>query len=387
MERVQYDEMDSAKRAQSREDRFPERLTVLSVAYPFAPVSLDAAGGAEQILALLDHALMQAGHHSIVIACEGSAVQGTLVPTPRVASFIDEPARVRAWQEHRQAIQQALDRYPIDLVHMHGIDFVQYLPPPGLPVLVTLHLPPSWYPPEVFALDRPRTFLHCVSSSQQRACPPSQLLMPPIENGVPVERLCARVSKRDFAFCIGRVCPEKGFHMAMDAAQQANVRLLLAGQVYPYEEHERYYRDEILPRLDSDRRFIGAVEFERKRRLLSAARCLLVPSLAPETSSLVAMEALACGTPVIAFPSGALADIVEHGKTGFLVDNVNEMAEAIALAHSIDPEACRHAARERFSADRMVAEYLKVYQQLTDDVSGRERSPQRSVGSERGFVR
>jgi glycosyltransferase involved in cell wall biosynthesis len=183
------------------------------------------------------------------------------------------------------------------------------------------------------------------------------------------------VSKRDFALCIGRVCPEKGFHIALEAARQANIPLLLAGQVYPYEEHERYYRDEILPRLDRTRRFLGPVGFERKRRLLSAARCLLVPSLAPETSSLVAMEALACGTPVIAFPSGALADIVEHGKTGFLVDDANEMAEAIARARSIDPETCRQAARERFSADRMVAQYLQVYQQLTGDVSGRERSP------------
>jgi glycosyltransferase involved in cell wall biosynthesis len=365
-------------KARSPADRFPSRLTVLSVAYPFAPVSADAAGGAEQVLALLDHALTQAGHDSIVVAAEGSTVQGTLAPTPRVAGMIDEPARAAAWQEHRRAIMETLDRYPIDLVHMHGIDFDQYLPPPGPPVLVTLHLPPSWYSPGVFALDRPRTFLHCVSSSQQHACPPSRLLLPPIENGVPVESLRARVTKRDFAVSIGRICPEKGFHIALQAARRANVPLLLAGQVYPYEEHERYYREEILPRLDCSRRFIGPVGFERKRRLLSAARCLLVPSLAPETSSLVAMEALACGTPVIALPSGALADIVEHGKTGFLVNDANEMAEAIAMARSIDAETCRHAARKRFSAERMVAQYFARYQQLTSDGFSRERSPRQS---------
>jgi glycosyltransferase involved in cell wall biosynthesis len=361
---VQCDGSRSPRGAQSSADRFRTQLTVLSIAYPFAPVGFDAAGGAEQVLALLDRALTQGGHNSIVVASEDSTVRGILVPTPRVAGMIDGPARAAAWQEHRRAIMEALDRYPIDLVHMHGIDFDQYLPPSGPPVLVTLHLPPSWYSPGVFALDRPRTSLHCVSSSQHNACPPGPLLLPPIENGVPVESLRTRARKRDFALSIGRICPEKGFHIALQAARRANVPLLLAGQVYAYAEHERYFRDEILPRLDRWRRFIGPVGFARKRRLLSAACCLLVPSLAPETSSLVAMEALACGTPVIAFPSGALADIVEHGKTGFLVKDANEMAEAIAMARSIDPETCRQVARERFSAERMVGEYMSTYQEL-----------------------
>jgi glycosyltransferase involved in cell wall biosynthesis len=106
------------------------------------------------------------------------------------------------------------------------------------------------------------------------------------------------------------------------------------------------------------------VGFARKRRLLSAARCLLVPSLAPETSSLVAMEALACGTPVVAFASGALAEIVEPGVTGFLAGSVDEMAEAIRRCGQIDPSACRRVARERFSLREMTDAYLSLYSRL-----------------------
>jgi glycosyltransferase involved in cell wall biosynthesis len=339
-------------------------LSILSVAYPFAPVGDDAVGGAEQVLAQLDAALVRAGHRSIVVACEGSNPAGILVATPRAEGAITETVRARAHAAHRCATEHALRRWPVDLVHMHGIDFHAYLPPPGPPVLVTLHLPPEWYPPEIFHPERPGTFLHCVSAAQRARCPAGARLLPDVQNGVALDALDARHAKRRFALALGRICPEKGFHIALDAARRAGVPLLLAGQTFPYEAHETYFAREIAPRLDRSRRFIGPLGLVRKRRLLSAARCLLLPSLAPETSSLVAMEALACGTPVIAFPSGALPDIVEHGRTGFIVEDQREMAEAIDAASRIRPEACRAAARERFSLERTVERYFALYRQL-----------------------
>ncbi|HEU4631431.1 MAG TPA: glycosyltransferase, partial [Gemmatimonadaceae bacterium] len=111
-------------------------------------------------------------------------------------------------------------------------------------------------------------------------------------------------------------------------------------------------------------RFIGPVSARRKRRLLAAARCVVIPSLVPETSSLVAIEALASGTPVVAHPAGALAGIVDHGRTGFLVHDEAEMADAIAQAPGIDPAACRAAARERYAGARMSGEYLETYRRL-----------------------
>ena len=322
-------------------------------------------GGAEQVLTRLDHALPRLGHHSVVVACEGSTAAGPLIATPLPAGPISDAARQAAWAAHRHNIEDALDRHAVDLVHMHGLDFDNYLPPPGVPVLVTLHLPPAWYQPHIFRPGRPDTWLHAVSWSQHRACPPSPALLPPVGNGVPVEELPARVSRHDFALCLGRICPEKNQHQALEAGSIAGLPVLLGGQVFPYAKHERYWRDAVASLLArGPHRFLGPVGFVRKRRLLSAARCLLSTSLAPETSSLVAMEALACGTPVIAFPSGALPEIVEHGVTGFLVDNPREMAQAIRDTASLDPEACRAAARRRFSAAAMVARYLGLYARL-----------------------
>ena len=344
-----------------------EPLTVLSVAYPLAPVGLDAVGGAEQVLSAVDRALVAAGHRSIVVAQEGSTAAGALLRVPRPTGALDDAARTKAQADTARAVARALRAERVDVVHLHGIDFHSYLPPPGPPVLVTLHLPPAWYPAAALRPSRPGTWLHGVSASQHAALLEARAepLLPPVPNGVPVEALgAARHARRPFALALGRVCPEKGQRIALEAARAARAPLLIGGQVYPYEVHERYFAEEVAPLLDRHRRFLGPVGFARKRRLLAAARCVLVPSTAPETSSLVAMEAAACGTPVVAFASGALPEVVEHGRTGFIVPDAAGMAEAIGRVGALDPEEIRRVARRRFSASRMGGDYLALHRRL-----------------------
>lgn len=341
-------------------------LTVLSVAYPMAHVGPDGVGGAEQILFQLDAAIVAAGHRSIVVAAEGARVSGTLVPIPRERGTLDAAAVGRAHASVTSAVAGVLARERVDLVHMHGIDYDRYLPTHGPPVVVTLHLPPTWYAREALSPLRADVHFCCVSRAQHAALPPWAKSAEVLDNGVETSAFRPRKTKAGFCLMLARMCPEKGIHDALDAANEAEVPLVIGGDVSSWPTHQRYFDAVVEPRLRPPHRWLGPLGLARKRRLLAAARAVLVPSSAPETSSLVAMEALASGTPVIAYASGALPEIVEHGETGFVVHDVRSMAAAIARAHEIDPAACRHAAVTRFSSDAMVARYLALYERLAE---------------------
>lgn len=341
------------------------QLTVLSVAYPLAPVAPWVAGGAEQVLLKLDHAMQREGHRSLVVACSGSQITGELIEAGPLPAVLDDGAKAAAQHAYSELIEGVLGREKIDLVHMHGIDFHRYLPKPGPGILVTLHLPLDWYPSEVLSPARPATWLHCVSAAQYATRPARARFLPPIDNGVDVE-LPPGKQGGEFALFLGRICREKGVHMAIESARLASVPLVIAGTLFPYPDHIRYFSEQIAPNLDRNCRYVARVDPARKAELLRDARCVLIPSLAEETSSLVAREALAAGTPVVAFPRAALVEIIDHGRTGFLADTPKSMAEAIDSCSTIDPAVCQDVARRRFPLSRMISQYLGLYQQIAD---------------------
>jgi glycosyltransferase involved in cell wall biosynthesis len=343
-------------------------LTVLNVSYPFTELTPDPVGGAEQVLMQIDRALVEVGHRSIVIAAQGSQVRGHLVAiqhrTERPGGTISEQARREIEATVRLTVARTCEQEAVDVVHLHGSDFYAYLPPASIPTLVTLHLPLEWYPRGSLQPPRPNTWFNPVSKAQAARKWPSLRLLEPIENGVRVDAGgCRSRRKGKFALALGRICPEKRFHLAMDASARAAMPLLLAGAVYRWPEHQHYFEQEIAPRLDADRRWIGRVGGERKQRLLGAARCLVISSR-DETSSLVAMEALAAGTPVVAFRVGALPEVVDDGVTGYLVDDVEQMTEALQRVDRLDSNACRAVARERFDIKRATDAYVSLYSRI-----------------------
>lgn len=350
-------------------------MRVLLVAYPFAPVCHRTPGGAEQVLLALDRALTRSGHESFVVARRGSKTSGRLLELSAPPGPIED-SRASVYESCRSVITAALESLKVDIVHMHGLDFHEYLPGQGPPVLVTLHLPLAWYPAASLTARRPCTYFNCVSSSQAASFRgPGSLGH--IDNGVDVDWYAGVPGGKKaggYALSMGRVCAEKGFHAAMDASAAAGVPFILAGSVFGYRSHEEYFREFIMPRLSPACRFIGPAGPEMKRTLLSGARCLVVPSLVAETSSLVAMEALASGTPVVAFPNGALSDIVEDGVTGFLVRDELEMSRAIKESRRISSEECRRAAARRFSSSAMIEKYLGEYARMAACGVENERS-------------
>jgi glycosyltransferase involved in cell wall biosynthesis len=337
-------------------------LTILSVAYPFSPVAPECPGGAEQVLGMIDRGLVEAGHRSIVLACEGSRGLGEFIELGAIPTLIDEMAKEAAWTQYRSGIAHCLDRFPIDVVHFHGHDFHNYVPDRGPPRLVTLHLPFDHYP-EV-ALRRRDAWFHCVSYSQHESRPRDANFLEPIENAAPLDPPSISHTKRRYSLFLGRICPEKGVHLAIEAARLAQMPLLIAGRVFPYDSHLEYFDQKVAPHLGTKCRFLGPIGPDRKRRLLTGAQCLLTPSLIAETSSLVAREALICGTPVVAYPNGNLRDVVEHGRTGYLVSDPDDMAKAIAACRQLDPEACRQVGLTRFSRTTMIKAYLNTYEQI-----------------------
>jgi glycosyltransferase involved in cell wall biosynthesis len=344
------------------------RLTVLSIAYSFAPVGPDCVGGAEQILTDLDYALVAAGYSSLVLACESSAAAGELIPFPPLRNSLDSPGERQWCRAQLQAVlDRTLSQQQVDLIHMHGFDFHEYQLPLDIPVLVTLHLPLGWYPSTIWNSAPANLHFQFVSETQRLSCPAVLSDAPVIPNGVEISEAAKKGD--DFAMVLGRICPEKNQHTALEAGFLASTPVVMGGHVFPWREHKRYFQEKVVPLLEQRRNgiqhmFCGPLSRAKSRQLLALAKCLLHPTLAPETSSLVAMEAMAAGTPVIAYRSGALPEIVDDGVSGFLVNSAAEMAAAIHRVHTIHREACRATAAQRFSKQRMVEQYFQLYQKM-----------------------
>jgi len=334
------------------------------------------------MLSVLERHMAARGHFTTVAACEGSKVAGRLLATGKECSEPDRLERRNA--EHTTAILEHVWRTHdcgngYDLIHDKSGHFWVHASALPLPVIATLHLPRHFYRSDMAHLSAPNLFFNCVSHSQQRNFEGLPNLLGVVENGIEIASFPFEKHKDNYLLWMGRICEEKGPHVALDLADRLGVPLVLAGQVYPFSYHQEYFQREIVPRLERARTLVTFVEkpsTESKLNLLRKARALIIPTLVDETSSLVAMEAMACGTPVVAFRRGAIPEVVRDDETGFVVDGFDEMVTAMDRVNEINPETCRAHVEARFSAERMAADYELLYAQV---LQRRDRSANSAV--------
>lgn len=345
-------------------------MRILYIAYPLLTVSPDSAGGAEQVLWALEREMARCGAQTSVAASNGSSVTGELFSTGEPCREPDDLER-RDREHHEKILafvrRRAREGRPFDLVHDHSGSFWPCAAEIGQPVLATLHLPRTFYPPQHFANIPANVDFNCVSASQARSFAGVSALLEVVSNGIALELFEPndRVSdvRRSGLLWLGRICEEKAPHLALDIAARTALPITLAGHVYPFSYHRQYFDHEVASRLRQmpQATFTGLPSFHHKRQLLRGAQALLITSLAEETSSLVAMEAAASGTPVIAFARGALPEIVCDGLTGFLVDSAEAAVPALRRIGEIDPAVCARHARECFSSANMAENYARLY--------------------------
>jgi glycosyltransferase involved in cell wall biosynthesis len=338
------------------------RLRIAMLAPPWIPVPPPAYGGIEQVVALLCDALVARGHDVELFCAPGSCSSAFVRPLlaaahpDRIEHAIFESDHVaRAFAEIEASVAD------FDVVHDHcGFTALAMADRLDTPIVHTVHGPFEDDASAFYAAHAAKASLVCLSEAQAGTAPSGVAVAAVVHNPIDVDAWPPPERKRDYLLWIGRMHPVKGPHRAIEVARATGRPLVLAGPIQP--GFEEFYHAHVAPHVDGDDVcYVGEVGGARKHQLFAEAHALLMPIRWAEPFGMVMVEALASGTPVIAFSNGAAPEIVDHGETGFLVDDENEMAAAVEAAGELDPARCRQRVAERWSPGRVAAAYETVY--------------------------
>ena len=342
------------------------RIAQLAPTYERVPPA--AYGGTEQIVHLLTEELVRRGHDVTLYATGDSLTGATL------RSVTPQPVRYGDWSDglrhaeyfHLANVQACfIDAAAgaFDIVHNHaGLEGLAFAATSRTPVLTTNHNP---FVQEVQSIWNAYPWAHHAVSQASAATFPSRGALPPIHHGLDVDSFPFGERPEGYLLFLGRFSPEKGAARAIAAARATGRRLLLAGKVDTADA--AHFLNDIEPGIDGDQiRYVGEADFDAKSRLLAGADALLFPIDWNEPFGLVMIEALASGTPVIGLRRASVPEVVEDGVTGFVVDDVEAMVDAIGRIGEIDRRACRREAERRFSVGRMVDDYERHYETVLE---------------------
>jgi glycosyltransferase involved in cell wall biosynthesis len=348
-------------------------VRVAQVAPLYEAVPPKLYGGTERVVSYLTEELVRQGHAVTLFASGDSVTRAELVPACPRALRLD-PACVDRLAPHFVMLEEVLRQaHRFDVIHFH-IDYLHYPMSrrTGLPQVTTLHGrldPPELGPLYAEFRDMP---VVSISDAQRRPLPHAHW-QATVYHGLPLDLYDCRDGPGDYLAFLGRISPEKRVDRAVEIARRSGLRLKVAAKVDAADT--AYFHREIEPLLrDPVVEFVGEIGERDKGAFLGGARAVLFPIDWPEPFGLVMIEAMACGTPIVAWPAGSVREVIDDGVTGFVVDSIDAAADAVRRAATLDRRRCRAVFEERFDVARMARDYLAVYRRLA---AGRDGPPLR----------
>ncbi len=337
------------------------RVAQIAPLYERVPPKL--YGGTERVVSFLTEELVRLGHQVTLFASGDSITRARLVaPCPRALRL--DPSCRDSLAAHVLMLGWVYDRAAeFDIIHNHtdylGLPLTRMVP---TPTLITLHGRLDYQ--EIHPLYRNYREVSVVSiSDAQRAPMPDANWVGTVHHGLPLELYAPEPRPGGYLLFLGRISPEKCPDAAIRVARRAGVPLRIAAKVDLVDR--RYFEHTVRPLLNDPLiDFIGEVGDAQKQRLLANARALLFPVDWPEPFGLVMIEALACGTPVIARPRGSVPEVLRDGRTGFVCETEDEMVAAIDRLDAIDRRACRREFEQRFAVNVMARKYGEIYERM-----------------------
>ena len=344
------------------------RLRIGVIAPPWAPVPPVLYGGIELIVDQLATGFEDADH-DVLLFTTGESTSG--VPRRHHLDRAEGSRMGHAAPElrHVLAAYDVMREWGADVVHdhtltgpLHAATLATGASGLPFPVVTTMH---NQFDAELADLYRrlpPTVPIIAISHAQRRPVPDLPVARV-IHHGVRATDFPVGPGDGGYCLFLGRMSPDKGPHRAMEAAWKAGMPLTICAKMRDPWEFD-YFDEYVRPYLNDEIRYLGEVTHERKLELLAGAAALLFPIRWNEPFGMVMIEAMACGTPVLAFPEGAVPEVVEDGRTGFLCHDVADLSESIGRIPQLDRTACRAAVEGYFSADRMVREHLELFDSL-----------------------
>jgi len=347
-------------------------MRILQIAPLWERLPPPAYGGTEAVAHLLVEELVRLGHEVTVCASGDSQTSAVLQACYPKSLRTADDIEAKSFYSWQHAVLSLRDADAYDIVHNHAGEEVMALSHlvRSVPMLTTMHCLIT--ADSRFIWDRYPGYYNTISAAQRRTMPGIQggSFAGVVHNAIDVASFPFEDEKGDTLLFLGRVSPEKGPEAAVEVARRSGKRLIIAGKVDAADRE--YYRMKVAPLIDGVQvRFAGEADAKMKRELYGQAQAVLMPIAWEEPFGLVLAEAQACGTPVITFRRGAAPEIVRHGETGFVVDNIDEMVEAVGRTREINPAKCRENVERRFDAPIMAANYLAVYRRILEQERSR----------------